>query len=103
MLVLKHLRIDWKIPLAIVGVIVLATAVTGGISYYTAATELERQAMRNFWAIGASRKEAIQNYLTSIRQDLRVQANNPSVARMLGAFQDAWRELDGDPKRRLSR
>jgi methyl-accepting chemotaxis protein len=100
---LAQLSIAAKIPMMIAGVVVLATLVTGVVSYDRAAQTLKDKALRDFQAIGAGRKAAIETYLTSIRQDLRLKAGSPAIAEMLDDFETGWRWLDGDPKTMLQK
>jgi len=100
---ITHLPIKVKIPLTIAAVVTMATVVTGAISYDRAARTVQEKALTDFQGIGAGRKAAIETYLTSIREDLRVQATSPEIARMLEDFATSWRWLDGDPTDKLQK
>ena len=86
------LKISKKVPLAIVIASVLATVVTGALSYREAATELQAEAELKLTALGSAKTHFIHSYLESIRQDLKIQANSPLIRTALSEFASAWRE-----------
>ncbi|UTW53106.1 hypothetical protein KFF05_07045 [bacterium SCSIO 12827] len=78
------LKISKKVPLAIVIASVLATVVTGALSYRKAAIELQGEAEKKLTALGGAKTQFINSYLDSIRQDLKVQSDSPLIRRALG-------------------
>ena len=75
------LKISKKVPLAIVIASILATVVTGALSYRKAAIELQGEAEKKLTALGGAKTHFIRSYLDSIRQDLKVQSDSPLIQR----------------------
>ncbi|MCC0062223.1 MAG: HAMP domain-containing protein [Rhodobiaceae bacterium] len=87
---LKNLSISAKIPAL---VIVSAVAIAAGIgtsAYVAASKEEHRQIEVRFNALLDSRKSALNDYLKSIEEDLRVLAANPRTHEALKAFHDGY-------------
>ena len=74
---MKNIRIRTKIPVLVLSSVFLAIVTTGSLSYREAAVEQTKASMQAFRAIGEGRKAAIENYLTSIEQDLFGQCDKP--------------------------
>ena len=87
------LKISKKVPLAIVIASILATVVTGALSYRKAAIELQGEAEKKLTALGGAKTHFIRSYLDSIRQDLKVQSDSPLIRRALSDFSRGWNEL----------
>ncbi len=90
---LSNLKISQKLPLLIVGLAVLAAAVTGFITVNKARSDLINAAEEKLVALQASRVNALSNYLGSIEQDLSSLSKNAYVRQALLDFMNGWNEL----------
>ena len=90
---LSNLKISQKLPLLIVGLAVLAAAVTGFITVNKAQSDLIHAAEEKLVALQASRINALSNYLSSIEQDLSSLSKNAYVREALLDFMNGWNEL----------
>ena len=90
---LSNLKISQKLPLLIVGLAILAAAVTGFITVNKARSDLIHAAEEKLVALQASRVNALSNYLGSIEQDLSSLSKNAYVREALLDFMNAWHEL----------
>ncbi len=99
----NKMSIKAKIPAAIVGFSLLVGTGVGVASYMTAAEQLESLAIQRLEAIANNRSAALKSYLTSIEQDLKISATNPSVVEALTEFTQAYQAIPGDRIRTLKK
>jgi len=97
------LRLAQKFPLAICVAALTASLAVGVTSYLQSADEIRREAEAKLTAVMEGRKSALTNYLDSIRQDLRVMAENRTVFNALQDFTWAWQEFGADATAELQR
>ncbi len=97
------MRISTSYPLFIVSLALLAALVTGVVAYRGSVEELRRAADDKLVSLREARVAALDAYLDSIRQDLRVVATSVVVRDALPAFVEAWEALGPDPTALLQR
>ncbi|WP_020590587.1 ATP-binding protein [Kiloniella laminariae] len=90
----QNIKITIKYPLVIVTLALLASAITGTVAYYSTSYELQLAAEEKLNALLLARKTALAGHFETIREDLRVQSQNPLVIRALGEFSEAWHQKD---------
>lgn len=102
---LFNLKISQKLPMLIVGLAILAAAVTGFITVNKARSDLIHAAEEKLVALQASRVNALSNYLGSIEQDLSSLSKNAYVRQALLDFMNGWNELgfQGNQEKTLKR
>ena len=88
-----HLSVGQKLPLLVIVVSLVASATIGVSNYLSFKQEMRDQAVAKLAAIAEARASALDDYLDSIRQDLRFQASNPFVLEALNAFAYSWQRL----------
>tara|TARA_B100000315_G_scaffold183253_1_gene172158 strand:+ start:1725 stop:4109 length:2385 start_codon:yes stop_codon:yes gene_type:complete len=93
---LNNLKISVKLPVTILLLTLVATVITGFVSFEKAREELVLESENKLNALAAARKGAIVDYLATIEQDLVFQSTNPVIAEMTVAFSDAWKKLGGN-------
>ena len=103
MQVLKNLKISVKLPVTILLLTLVATAITGFVSYSKSRDQLLVESKNKLSALAAARKGAIVDYLATIEQDMTFQSTNPMIAEMTVAFSDAWQKLGGNQSATLQK
>ncbi len=98
MLQFSHLKISTRLPLVVVIIVSLLTVFISVSAFLQAGAVVENQMKDRLAAVLASRKAELAAYLTSIREDLDLAAENPNTHDALHAFSNAWGEIEGDPK-----
>lgn len=94
-------RLQVVIPSIIVVIAVLATAVAGIASYVIGRDALNREATGKLVALAEARRSALSDYLESIRQDLRIQAENPAIKTMLDQYISSWGAMGSNQQKTL--
>jgi len=100
---LPTLRIAARLQL-LVGAAAIALAIGIGLSsYIEAARNTDTEINDRFNAVLQGRKAALQDYLSSLDQDIRFMAASPFVQDAMYDFASAWRaaKSDGDPVPKL--
>ena len=100
---MKNTHISVKLPVTIVLLTLVATAVTGFIASYSATDALHEEAANKLTALGQSRKLAISRYLASINEDIQTLSENEIVYSALDAFAAAKKNVSGDLTETLQR
>ncbi|MEO3428302.1 methyl-accepting chemotaxis protein [Pelagibius sp. CAU 1746] len=95
------LRLSRKIPAVIVASALVAALSVGVASYFKAASTIREEAERKLTALAQVRASALEDYLATIRQDLRILSTNESVLEAAAAFTAAWDELGAGASDRL--
>ncbi len=90
---LKNMKIAAKLPLAMVVIAAITTTSAIAISYMTASNDLRAAASDKLTAVTEARKLAMNEFLQSIRQDLRFTSNSPMVQEALQRFVSAVADL----------
>ena len=96
-------RLNWKLPLAIVGLGSLVASGVGTGAYLTAASSLEAEAQIQLNATLLNRKATLENYLHSIEEDLRIVATSITTRWALDGFSAGWEDIEGNPTEELQR
>ncbi|NJO37059.1 MAG: HAMP domain-containing protein [Rhizobiales bacterium] len=99
----RFARLEWKLPLAIVGLGGLVAAGVGVGAYVTASSSLEQQARVSLSATLDSRKEELRHYLESIGEDLQLVAASTTARSALEEFSEGWRQIGDHPTEMLQR
>lgn len=101
MKILSNLPIKYKLPAIIVSVSLLTGGIAGTVSYLDAHKSLKTEAQSRLSAVLDSRTEIVQAWLGSIRADVEMQSQNPTVINALHEFSQGWQEIEGDRMRYL--
>ena len=94
----SNIKISKKLPLITVTLIILTGVILSGSILYKVDHGFEETAKSKLISLVAARKSELSKYLSLINGDLKIQADNPVVAKALGKMQAAWRVLGGDQK-----
>ena len=97
------LRISTKLPLLIVALALISTAVASTIGYMKASDALVAEAENKLTALKESRNQAIGAYLASIREDLLSVAENDMTVAAIDAFASSRGEFGTQLKPDLQR
>jgi methyl-accepting chemotaxis protein len=92
----NQLKINAKIPAAIVGfacVLGLGMGIAGAV---TATRTVEHMTENGLFAVTEDRGARLKDYFTSIEEDLRVTASSDKTVEALRAFSAAYYEIEGD-------
>lgn len=92
-----RLNLSFKIPAVILLMALSAAAATGIEGTITASKNMMQASVQKYEAIGASRAAALNDYLSSIQQDLSVVATHPQTQVALRAFEAGYKSIEGDP------
>jgi methyl-accepting chemotaxis protein len=84
------MKIAMKLPILVVLAAFSAIASIGISNYITASTELEEASERQLVALAHARKNALEFYLGSIREDLQIVAANETVETAMREFTNAF-------------
>lgn len=95
---IKDLSIGWKLPGMIVGAGGLVGVCIGVSAFLNASATLESEARVRLGALVESRKASLQDYLSSIEEDLRFVASNPNTKQALLDFNAGWKALGDNPE-----
>jgi methyl-accepting chemotaxis protein len=95
------LRISHKLPAFIVGAALLAGVVVGVSNYIIAESEVREGVNQRLLGIVESRKTALDSYLSSIDQDMRVMVVNEMVQQSLASLTGSYREFGAEPTAKL--
>ena len=98
-----NLRISKKLPLLIVTSALLMALILGVTSYYQSSTALHVEVQNKLKTALQGRTTAMQEYLKSIQEDLRITASNPLVAAATVEFGKAWQDLGESPSKKLQK
>lgn len=91
-----NLSISRKIPLVITVVGVVAASMMALLGIQSGRDALTAQAHSNLQALVAARETALDNYLSSIRSDLDIQASSQTVIAAIENFNQAWHAVEGN-------
>jgi hypothetical protein len=86
---LGRLTIARKLPLAVMAAALISATVVGVTSYRHAASTMRHEVEVKSSAPMQVRRSALEDYLNSIRQDLRILAGSETVLQAAGDFRDA--------------
>ena len=92
-----RLNLSFKIPAVILLMALSAAAATGIEGTITASKNMMQASVQKYEAIGASRAAAMEEYLSSIQQDLSIVATHPQTQAALRAFEAGYRSIEDDP------
>jgi len=98
---MNNIAIARKLPIAFAVLTLLSTMITGLIAYVNASGSLFYAFESKYQGYAASREKALETYLANIKEDLRIQAENPRLHAAVGAFDRAWSALGADAGRKL--
>lgn len=97
----QNLTMQTKIPVAIVSFAILVGVGVGTASYMSAARETAQMTDTRLMAVAENRRSEMNEYLSSIKTDLRINAALPYTSSAIREFSTAWRELGSDQTRTL--
>jgi len=100
---MANLRISQKLPIVIVLLAVVASAVTGVIAYTRAKAAIEKEAFAIIESAHGGHISELTHYLDSIKADVMLTAENHMSIDALEKFEAAWRELGDDPAGQLQK
>ncbi|MBE7637491.1 HAMP domain-containing protein [Sneathiella sp. P13V-1] len=98
---IQNLRISQKLPLLIIVSSLLLGVSLGGISYIQSASTIDFEVTKKLQVAQQARTNALENYLTSIKEDLLETASNPAVIEATKLFNSSWKSLSGDQTKTL--
>ncbi len=93
---MQNILISRKLPAAFALLAVLASVIIGIVAYYKSSESLDEAFEAKLAGLAASRGAALKNYLRSLREDLRTQAENPRMLEAFEALQAGWVALGGN-------
>ncbi|WP_306017043.1 methyl-accepting chemotaxis protein [Oceanicaulis sp. MMSF_3324] len=96
------MRLSIAVRFALVGLLgcVVLGTVLGAAAMWRSSSANQLAAESRLKAVESARKDAIETYLASIRDDLTLVADNPNTVQALTDFDAAWSQLDA-PQSRL--
>ncbi|MEH6496491.1 MAG: methyl-accepting chemotaxis protein [Pseudomonas marincola] len=98
-----NLKISQKLPLVIITSALLMAIILGVTSYYQSSIALHVEVQNKLKTALQGRLTAMEEYLKSIQEDLRITASNPLVATATVEFGMAWQELGQSPSAKLQK
>lgn len=87
------MKISHKILLLAIGAVVSSSVAVVLISTYESKVAVVNMSMAKLEALSASRKTALQNYLSSIQADVEAISSNDNTLLALEEFSAAWKEI----------
>ncbi|MEP3246316.1 MAG: methyl-accepting chemotaxis protein [Sneathiella sp.] len=100
---LPSLRISQKLPLLIIGASLVLGLSLGFLGYFQGSSAVDLEVKNKLEVVFHARKLSLSTYLTSIQEDLKVTALNPTVVMALKEFEKSWGEIDGNQKDKLQK
>ena len=92
----SKLRIAQKLPLLIVCASLVLGLSLGFIGYMQGSNAVHNEVYKKLQVVLQSRKSALSDYLSSIREDLSITASNPVVVSALKNYIKGWAAVEGD-------
>jgi len=93
---LTNIPISKRLPAIMILMIIVTVAGLTTFAYKQESKELIHQVEIKLDGIRSDRAIALTDYLNSIRQDLRINTENPTTVQATKEFTSAWRALGGD-------
>lgn len=93
---LKKIRIAQKLPALVVAGVLVSIVSVGTVSYQVAKNQLRDEAVNKLSTLSASRAQALNDYLSSIHEDLLILANSSSVRDAMKSFSGAFEEVEAN-------
>jgi len=90
---LRHIRIRLRLPLLAGILVLLAVASVAYLSYQQARSSLVAENGARLRALAAAKTQRLADYLRTLRQDLRIQAENKLVKKALQELTVGWQVL----------
>ncbi len=100
---LDNVKISIKLPVMFVAAALVASIAVGVTSFMSGSKAVHHAEENMLAALAQSRKNALETYLSSIEQDMRFIATNPTTMRAVEQFSTAWSFVDGDKIAELQR
>ncbi len=97
------MRLSTKLPVAIIGLVVVSVVVTGLIASIQVESGLQRLARAELTAVREARVSALQSFLNAIETDVRLLAANDMVIDALTSFESGIEALGNEAGERLRR
>lgn len=97
----RNLKINVKLPAGIILATLLASISVGAVGYNLAAGEAESANREHMSSVLEAKKAELEGYLSTIEQDLRIVATNPTTSAALGEFEQAWTDLQSGQTKKL--
>ncbi|MGF1630548.1 MAG: hypothetical protein ACFCUT_13830, partial [Kiloniellaceae bacterium] len=92
-----------KLPLVILASGLISAGAVSITNYVNSATAIRAEAEHQLSALLEARRDTLNDYLESIRQDLRIVASNTMVHEALADFTMAWGQLRSEAQAELQR
>ena len=87
-------KISFRLPVALVFASTIAALSVGFFSYFEGAEEVRRQEIAKLVSLGRSRHAALQQYFSSIEEDLDLLATSPVVRSAMSDFRQTFGRID---------
>lgn len=92
------MKLSTKLPLAIIGLSILAVLITGVISFTRSEHALEEAAFTKLEAVQEARIAELETYLHSVEEDLRIIATNDMAINAVSEIETAFEEFGSNAK-----
>ena len=93
MVFLDNIKISKKLPILFVAIGLFAALTTAILSYLSARDGLQKESEQKLAAILTDRSVSLESWLSSIKNDIHTQSQNPTVNEALKGFKAAWAEI----------
>jgi len=100
---LDDLKISIKLPVFILIFLMIACVAVGTAAYIDAKKTVAMEVDNTLSAVLASRKSELQNYLSSIEEDLLITAQNQAAISAVKSFSSGWDTIGDNPESTLRR
>ena len=100
---MKNIKVATKVPVLIVLASLLSCVLVGGMAIKTSKDEIVVAVGEKLEALLASRKQSLESYMGSIKEDLATVSTNHQTATALKEFEEAWFALGSNQKSVLQR
>jgi len=87
---IRRLSLSLKLPMVIVTAALMSGILAGGGAYWGAERQLRRATEDKLISLLDARSSAVETYLDSLAQDLRIMSNSPAVRNALSDFTTGW-------------
>ena len=97
------LRISQKLPFIIIASALLMAIILGVTGYYQSSSALHVEVQNKLKTALQGRRSAMDEYLKSIQEDLRITAANPLVKSAIMDFSQGWKDLGSSQTQKLQK
>ncbi len=100
---LANMKISHKITFLAMGFILMCGVVGGIASYIIAKNSRLEEVKKQLHSIELRGNEQLQAYLNSIKEDMEILSESPTIHKAAVEFTEAWEMLGGGQKEQLQR